>query len=146
MARYLRAFLPVLAVLMAAGCIELQQALRPTEPYPPGDGSPPVEPEPPVNGQTPPEVPAVTLAVSNPAPIVGEEVLLTCRLVEGDSDGATFHFQPPDSRLLVNQEAGTARLIVDQSDIGTEFTFTCTATNEEGTSEPSSAQTFIPSP
>lgn len=145
MASLLRAFCPA-ALLIAAGCIELQNALQPKEPSPPGDGSTPVEPDVPTDGDTPSEVPVVILTVSNPTPVVGEEVLLTCSLVGGDPSEVTFDFQPSSSRVVVNRQAGTARLIVDLSDAGTAFTFTCTATNQAGTSEPSNPQTIIATP
>jgi hypothetical protein len=89
------------------------------------------------------DVPVVRLSVSNPNPVVNEEVVFTCRVIDGDGAGATFAFQPEDARLIVNSRLGTASYIVDQSDIGTELRVTCTATSAAGTSEPSNRQSII---
>ncbi len=131
-------------VTLAGGCIDLQLALQGAiqdlagEP-PPTDGQNEGS-EPSVDGS----VPAVTLRVSNPSPQLNEEVLLTCSIISGDTAGVTFDFQPADGRLFVDHQAGTATFIVEQADSGAAFTFTCTATNQNGTSEPSDEQVIIP--
>lgn len=108
-------------------------------------------------------VPAVRLQVSNPSPQVNDEVTLTCTVVRGDTAGVTYGFQSvdiphrvarharfkshpaylPDGRLFVNHATGTATFIVEESDVGVAFNFTCTATNEAGTSRPSNQQVII---
>lgn len=89
-------------------------------------------------------IPRVALSVSNPAPQVNEEVILTCQIISGQSTGALFDFQPNSGRLIVNPTLGTASLIIAESDVGASFTFTCTAANEFGTSNPSTPRLIIP--
>lgn len=89
-------------------------------------------------------VPVVILSVSNPTPQLNEEVLLICSIVSGDTAGVTFEFQPTGSLSFVDRRAGTAILIVEQTDIGVALTFTCTATGDAGTSAPSRAQVITP--
>jgi hypothetical protein len=89
---------------------------------------------------------AVTLLVSNPAPRPNEQVNLTCSLVDGGGANVTFNFQPEDGRLVVDPDAGTASFIVQESDVGSALTYTCTASDENGTSEPSNSQIIIASP
>ena len=90
-------------------------------------------------------IPVVTLTVSNPTPQLNEEVILRCSVV-GDGDGpVTFDFQPDDPRLVVNQSAGTASFVVQETDIsGAGFAFTCTATTTAGTTLPSNEVVIIP--
>ena len=88
---------------------------------------------------------AVTLRVSNRTPRPNESVSLTCSLVSGGRADVTFSFQPQDGRLDVDPVAGTARYIVQESDVGAARTFTCTARDENGTGEPSNPQTIIAS-
>ena len=83
------------------------------------------------------------LEVSNPTPQVNEEVILTCLVVNGDSGGVTYAFQPANGRLFVDNAAGRATFIVEAADVGVAFTFTCTATNEAGTSQPSNQLLII---
>jgi hypothetical protein len=145
--------IPTLAMLVAlsGGCIELQQALEgvirnATGGRPPSnggnggdDGS---------DGADNGSIPVVRLIVSNPNPRVSdglsEEVILTCEMIGGDADAVTFEFQGPVGRLLVDPGAGSASLIVDESDVGQELIVTCTATNAAGTSELSNEQVIIP--
>jgi len=89
---------------------------------------------------------AVVLTVSNPSPNVGEEVILQCRVVEGDPTGATFSFQPTNLSLITDERRGTARLVIDASFAGSELGFTCTASNGSDTSSPSNRQTIIVQP
>ena len=89
-------------------------------------------------------VPRVVLTVSNPTPHVNEEVLLSCTVLAGASPATTFAFQPTDGRLLAGSSSGTATFLVGESDIGVAHAYTCTATNEAGTSEPSNVQTIFP--
>ena len=144
MVRSLLAASFVTAMVMAGGCIELQEALSgvvrdspdPT-PSPDNGGSEP-------DGEVDPTIPVVSLAVSNPTPQVNEEVIFRCAVASGGMGNVTFDFQPRDGRLFVNSVAGTATFIVEEADVGVAFTFTCTATSEAGTSEPSNAQTIVP--
>ncbi len=101
----------------------------------------------PRNGGTDPaagDVPVVRLTLSNPSPQVGEEVILRCEVVTGGSLGTTFAFQPDEGRLFVDRATGSASFIVEGSDIGVAFSFTCSATDDTGTSEPSNEQVIIP--
>ena len=137
---------PLLAALLVSvgGCVELQQALH--GPIGDSDGGgthmPPDDTEP--DGQPDAGIPTVRLSVSNPAPQVNEEVLLTCSVVSDDIDGVTFDFQPADGRLFVDHTAGTATFIVEQTDIGVVFGFTCTGATEDGTSQPSNEGLIVP--
>jgi len=89
-------------------------------------------------------VPVVVLSVSNPTPQVNEEVTLTCSIVTGTPNGVTFDFQPEGGSLIVNHSTGLALFIVSESDAGTALTYTCTATNTNGTSRPSGQVIIIP--
>ncbi len=91
------------------------------------------------------DVPVATLTVSNPTPQVNEEVLLTCLVTNDVSGPLTYEFQPGDGRLFSDPRLGTASFFVEQADVGTAFVFTCTAANENGTSEPSNEQLITPS-
>ncbi len=123
---------------LAGGCIGLG-VTGPLEDTPPSDG----------NGGDPGDGGgnlAVTLRVSNPTPRANQLVTLTCTLVSGNRDNVTFNFQPQDGRLIVDPDAGTARFIVQESDVGVARTFTCTASDENGVGEPSNPQTITASP
>lgn len=137
---------PLLPALLVSvgGCVELQQALHGGIGDSDGGGphTPPNDTEP--DGQPDAGVPVVRLSVSNPAPQVNEEVLLTCSVVNGDSGGVTFDFQPADGRLFVDHTAGTATFIVEQADIGVAFAFTCTGATQDGTSQPSNEELIVP--
>ena len=132
----------VLLGFLSGGCVELGILLRNEWPVDSTGGSNGDVQPPDSNGTD--GIPDVRLNVSNPNPLAGEEVLFTCTLVEGDSNGVTFAFQPAGGRLIVEAQSGTASYIVDQSDIGVELIVTCTATNAFGTSEPSNQQIIIP--
>ncbi len=111
----------------------------------PIDGTPPPDgngPDPGGNGANL----AVTLRVSNPNPQPNEEVILTCALVNDSGANVTFDFQPQDGRLSVDHDAGTARFIVDESDVDVAITFTCTASDENGPGNRSNSLTIIVSP
>jgi hypothetical protein len=95
------------------------------------------------NGGDEDPIPRVRLSVSNPAPQPNEEVNLTCEITAGDESNATFAFQPQAGQLIVNATAGTASFIVNEVDIGASLSFTCTATNEHGTSPPSNSVLII---
>ncbi len=121
--------LMMLAIATSSGCVPIE--------IPPDGGN--------GNGDTPePTAPQVVFTVSNPNPQINEEVLLTCSVVAGEGAGTTFDFQPSNGRLFAGAVAGTAAFLVEASDIGVAFTYTCTATNEHGTSESSNAQTILP--
>lgn len=128
----LMAFLLILSVL-TGGCAALLDALSGT-----GDNGGDLDSD--------GTVPVVMLSVSNPTPQVSEQVMLTCSTIYGDQAGVTFDFQPADGRLIVNRTAGTALLIVAEYDAGAAFAYTCTATNEYGTSRPSNEQVIVPTP
>lgn len=90
-------------------------------------------------------VPVVSLSASNPTPQVNEDVILTCT-ADGGNSGLTFDFQPTIGRLFVNDRTGVATFTVDESDVGQAFSFTCTGTNDQGTSEPSNEQMILATP
>ena len=88
----------------------------------------------------------VNLSISNTNPSVGEEVVLLCRVISGDAGSSPrFEFQPARDRLVVDEEQGVARFIVDSSDVGVQFSATCTVTTEEETSSRSNRVSFIAS-
>jgi hypothetical protein len=136
----------LLLPVLTGGCVELgfivQEAMAGASTGSPGGGETDGEDSPSGPGTTD-EVPVVRLSVSNSNPMVNEEVVFTCRVVDGDAAEVTFAFQPADARLSVNSRIGTASYIVDQTDVGVELTVTCTATNAAGRSEPSNRQSII---
>lgn len=133
----------VLLTLGSTGCVELAGLITGT-PLDQNGGSPPDDNgEPPGDGTTT-EVPQVTLAVSNSSPSANEEVALACRSVFGSAPATSFAFLPTGVLLDINTVAGTAVFLPSESVINTEFTFTCTGTNQAGTSVPSPAVTVIP--
>lgn len=129
---------------LEGGCIELQHTLQGTAQDSTGGGLSANGDDDTPDGQIDGNVPVVALSVSNPVPQVNEQVVLTCSVVSGDAGGVTFDFQPATGRLIVNRTTGTATFIVQETDIGATFAFTCTAANEQGTSEPSREQMIIP--
>ena len=142
---------PVLGLLctllaLTSGCIDLQLALQEVL-HGPFGGRPPT-----TNGDDEPDdqaqgdIPVVRLDLSNSSPQVNEEVRLTCSVVGGDAGGVVFDFQPANGRLFINRASGTASFIVEETDVGVEFAFTCTATNETGTSGPSNQRVIIATP
>ena len=90
--------------------------------------------------------PVVTLTVRNPTPGLSETVILDCRRVGGSVAGTIFTFQPAGGRLVVDRVSGTARFVVDASDLNTALSFTCAATDENGASDPSNRVTVFPTP
>ncbi|MBU0718257.1 MAG: hypothetical protein KJ749_08420 [Planctomycetes bacterium] len=145
MSRRVSLWLLLFAIGAVGGCIELQAALTGVlagtggTSQATGDGG---------NGSTDgtssDTVPAVSLTVSNPNPMINEEVVLRCSATSGGTTGLTYAFQPAAPLVDVNNAAGTAVFIASEGDAGAEFSFTCTATNAAGTSNPSSAQSIIP--
>ncbi len=130
---------------LTSGCIDLQLALQEVLDghfggRPPTNGD--EEPDDPAQG----DVPVVRLGLSNSSPQVNEEVRLTCSVVGGDAGAVLFGFQPANGRLFINRVSGTASYIVEETDIAVAFAFTCTATNEAGTSRPSNEQVIIATP
>ena len=90
-------------------------------------------------------VPRVVLIVTNPTPQLNEQVVLQCSVLGADTRETTFGFQPDDGRLWVNHTAGTASFVIEETDVGGPgLTFTCTATNAAGTSEPSNQVVIMP--
>jgi hypothetical protein len=144
----IRRFATCLAILacLAAGCVEFAALLGVAHPGGvtdgPAGGESNGDSQPPDSGGSD-TIPVVRLAVSNPNPLTGEEVLFTCTLVDGDAENVTFAFQSTADRLVVDPQAGTASYIVEQSDVAVELPVTCTATNAAGTSEPSNRQVII---
>ena len=100
--------------------------------------------DPPDNNQQNDTGDSVVLDVSNPNPQVGEEVFLTCTIIRGMAVGPAFDFQPSDRLVALDVINGSAVFIVDETDTGIEFTFTCTVTVSGVTSDPSPPQTIIP--
>lgn len=143
MIRYFLFGFPLVLVVLMVGCIELQAALQGVLPGPAGPGTPSTNGDDEPDDQPGGSVPTVRLQVSNPSPQVNEEVILTCSVVSADAAGVTYAFQPADGRLFVNRARGTATFIVEESDVEVAFTFTCTATNEAGTSQPSNQLLII---
>ncbi len=136
-------FVAMTALVLAGGCVELRTLLGGDDVAAGGNtsgGSGGGGLEPLGGGDT---VPTAELTVTNPVPQVGEEVTLTCDLVGGSGD-ASYAFQTSFGRLSHVDGASTATFIVDESDIGQELSFTCTATDGAGTSEPSASQIVFP--
>ena len=135
--------LSILACLLG-GCVEILAALNGGFPVDGGGTNPPDG-----NGGSPGNgtdgyAPVVTLTVSNPNPTVNEEVLLRCSPAAGSNGGLTYAFRPAGLLVGINTVAGTGVFIPSEADVGTEFSFTCTGTNQAGTSDPSNRQVIIP--
>jgi hypothetical protein len=87
----------------------------------------------------------VALSLSNTNPIVGEEVVLLCRVVSGETDDMLrFSFQPTPGRLIVDSRQGIGRFIVDEMDVSVQFSFTCMGSIEGASSAISNRVSFIP--
>ena len=140
-----RCCLPVASLAcLLGGCVEILAALNGSLPQN-GGGTSPLDGD----GGTPGDGldgdrPVVTLTISNPNPMINEEVLLRCSPAGGTGAGLTYAFQPAGLLVGVNPGAGTAAFIPSEADGGTEFRFTCTGTNEAGTGDPSNVQVIIP--
>ena len=151
MIRLLVPLLVIVLVAYAPGCVELQYYLQGglinggSDDGDGGDGSPGGDSQSP-DGDASDALPTVRLDVTNTSPQPNEEVRLTCRLTSGNAVGATYAFQSSGANLTTNAIAGTASLIVSESDAGTEIRVTCTATTDQGTSLPSNRQVIIPTP
>ena len=130
--------------LATASCVELQLLLGGARNPPPAGNSTGNDNDGEPGNDNDSPVPAVRLSVSNPSPIVGEEVVLTCSLTSGDAAGASFSFEPFHPRLIVDAARGTARFIVSESDAGTEFSFRCRAVVDGLSSDLSNEVSFIP--
>ena len=140
-----RCCLPVsILACLLGGCVEILAALNGSLPQN-GGGTSPLDGDggTPVDGPDG-DLPVVTLTVSNPNPMINEEVLLRCSPAGGTGTGLTYAFQPAGLLVGINPGAGTAAFIPSEADAGTEFSFTCTAANEAGTSDPSNRQVIIP--
>lgn len=96
------------------------------------------------NGDGDPMPATVRLVASNSTPGVGEEVLLTCVVMPAPDAGTDYSFEPAD-RLDIDERGGTARFIVDVTDVGVSLTFRCAATDNSGETVRSPAVTVIPS-
>jgi len=136
-------FLALVTVLvgLSPGCIELAYLLNPGPSLPDdgssgdGDGQ---DGLPDGNGDDPPPL-RVALSVSNPTPQVNEQVFLKCAVTAGNAEGVIFSFQPSGGRLFVDQSAGVASFIVNETDVATSLTFTCAARNDLGETATSQA-------
>ena len=89
-------------------------------------------------------LPTVRLSASNVTPIAGETVQLTCGVIAGNTEGVYFEFLPDLERLTVDEEAGTATFIIDDTDIATTFEFTCRAVTDTETGTASAAVLIVP--
>lgn len=146
-----RAFTVAAALLLAsAGCIEIQRLLQGNDTDTggngiPGTGGPGDDANINDGGGGASAPPTVRITASSPAPFLNEQVTLRCTVVDdgGDPD-VTFAFEPDIGRILVDSQAGTAVLIVDEVDLGSEFRFTCSGTNDAGTGPSSSPVSVIP--
>ncbi|UCF32372.1 MAG: hypothetical protein JSV78_08545 [Phycisphaerales bacterium] len=106
------------------------------------DGSEPNEND---NEPAPGAVPRVRLTVSNVVPQLGEQVNLSCQRTDGVFGEEVEYSFTPEARLAtIDRERGTAILIVEQSDLGAQLSFTCQGANEFGTGPEASWVTIIP--
>lgn len=131
------------------GCIELQEALQGALIEAVLGGSAPVsngDDDPPVNDMDPLAVATVTLTASNPTPQLNEQVELRCSVTGGSAGTVSFSFQPSQELSSINPDAGTASLIIDQTDLGASQAFTCSATNAAGTGPPSNTVVILATP
>jgi len=85
----------------------------------------------------------VNLIASNTTPGLNESVALLCITTPPNAD-AVFSFQPAGRRLTVDAEAGVATFIISESDLGSELSFTCTASIGDNVSEPSNPVVILP--
>lgn len=101
------------------------------------------------------DVLAVELTASNINPQVSEEVTLICTIVSGQTNDLgqpidpVFEFQPTDRLIDIDTTNGTAIFLIDETDTGIEFIFTCSVTdtsitNADITSDPSLPVSIIP--
>jgi hypothetical protein len=76
---------------------------------------------------------------------LGEQVNLSCERTDGVFGEEVEYSFTPEARLAtIDKERGTAILIVEQSDLGAQLSFTCQGTNEFGTGPEASRVTIIP--
>jgi hypothetical protein len=139
-----------------SGCIELRAVILKAlgvEEVPqegggggtPGDGGPGANENENDNEPSPDMTPRVRLIVSNAVPQLGEQVNLSCVRTDGVVGEEVKYAFAPEARLAaVNQEDGTAVLIVEQPDLGNQLRFTCQGTNQFGTGPASDPVTIIP--
>lgn len=100
------------------------------------------------------DVLAVELTASNINPQVGEEVTLSCTIVSGQTNDLgqpidpVFEFQPTDRLIDIDTTNGTAIFLIDETDTGIEFSFTCSVTDASiiDTNIPDTAAASDPSP
>lgn len=134
----------VLAGWSGGGCVEIPILLGLGEQRP-GNGSTPSNGDDlPSNGGGSTVGPRATLSASTLAPAVGEEVILTCRTAGDPTGTVTFGFQTTTAALNVNALAGTARLVVSESDANVEIPVTCRATDDSGTGPVSNRVVILP--
>ncbi len=97
---------------------------------------------------------AVELRASNSNPQVGETVTLTCTIInepsiDNEFADLVFEFQPSDRLVNIDPAFGSAVVLINETDTGIEFVFTCTVTNASMTnlnvtSDPSPPVSIIP--
>lgn len=97
---------------------------------------------------------AVELSASNPNPQVGETVTLTCTIINEPSidngfADLVFEFQPSERLVNIDPANGSAIFLINETDTGIEFVFTCTVTDTSMTdmnvtSDPSPSISIIP--
>ncbi len=126
---------PILAVVstlaVIGGCVPVVGGGTTT---PPGDGD---------NGDGPVTF-AVSIQVSNPTPQLSEEVTLRCTTVGTVMEPLTFDFQSRDVALQVDSTNGTARFLVNESDLGLTIDVTCSAS--DGTGQPAASRRVTVAP
>jgi len=116
-------------IALAAGCVPV---------HIPGDNT--------ANGgdtSTPPAF-TVQLEVSNPTPQVDEQVSFQCVASGTFTRPLSYAFDSNTDRLQTNPSAGTASLIIAQSDQGSTILISCTATDADGQEATSSAVRITP--
>lgn len=92
---------------------------------------------------TPPAF-TVQLEVSNPTPQVDEQVSIQCVASGTFTQPLSYAFDSSTDRLQTDPSAGTASLIIAQSDRGSAISISCTATDADGQQATSSVVRITP--
>ena len=108
------------------GCIELQYLLGAPPPNG-GNGPSPGNGDGNGTGGDDPQALRVRLSASNITPQLDETVTLTCSLESGFRAGVTFSFESTRPRIQTDPNLGTAQFIVQSTDLGTAYSFSCAA-------------------
>ena len=139
--RLLAVWVTLLWLGLSVGCFDTS----PGGPRPGGDGGQ-TTPDGGDDGDSPDgevQPPSVRLTASNLTPQPGEELQLRCEVTAGASAGVTFDFAPDLAGFVLNRQAGTASLVIEDIDVGIAYSFTCTGTNTAGTGPASDAVVVI---